>query len=533
MPPADLTRLERARTELAGLAERSNVLRSELAAAETEAAALERTGGSATRTRTAGRAVERLRREHARLVADETRVRETIDDLRDRIRRDAPERSVEQLDGGVPVTLLPVRLETRFADANKTLRIRVFPEQVHVDAHEPELTTDELTAAHEYWGARWSAGTDAEGRRAAWARLARLVRPARARWLVQATTPTNLDQVGQGEPDFPDTALKPGPWTRAPQARLLPEQWVAIGYRDGAEVFRKWSAPVAERVALGLTPDLDAEDSAEPPPAEQETLPIDDGMRWMVDYDEALRTGMAVTVSDGDLAAGQQLAGGVDELVVLGVDWSLKPAAAATALADHLTLHSVSDGLALLGEGTPTNNTDEDRAAAGTDPLLDPGALDPAEITEEVRAAGERIGRALGLPEATAFATVPGHGRFDDGPAADMNNALWAPTIGYFLEQLMRPLVPSATADAAAAHFRDHVRGRGPLPCLRIGRQPYGVLPVVAGDFTSDNAFETRLSRQLSALRPFWSSAVGRVPRLGDSDRPDVDLVDLLRRTPR
>ena len=49
-------------------------------------------------------------------------------------------------------------------------------------------------------------------------------------------------------------------------------------------------------------------------------------MRWMVDYDEALRTGMAVTVTDADLTAGQQLAGGVDELVVLGVDWSLKPA---------------------------------------------------------------------------------------------------------------------------------------------------------------------------------------------------------------
>src|SRR5680860_131453 len=165
MPPADLTRLERARRELAQLAERSNVLRTELAAAETEAAELERTGAGVTRSRAAARAAERLRSEHDRLVEDETRVRDTIEDLRDLIRLDAPERSVEQLDGGVPVTLLPVRLETRFADANKTLRIRVFPEQVHVDAHEPELTADELTAAHEYWRARWTAGADVEGRR--------------------------------------------------------------------------------------------------------------------------------------------------------------------------------------------------------------------------------------------------------------------------------------------------------------------------------------------------------------------------------
>jgi hypothetical protein len=59
------------------------------------------------------------------------------------------------------------------------------------------------------------------------------------------------------------------------------------------------------------------------------------------------------------------------------------------------------------------------------------------------------------------------------------------------------------------------------------------VLPVVAGAFASDDSFQAQLARQLAALRPFWSNAVDRVPRLGDSDRPDVDLVDLLRRTPR
>src|SRR5680860_693384 len=97
MPPADLTRLERARRELAQLAERSNVLRTELAAAETEAAELERTGAGVTRSRAAARAAERLRSEHDRLVEDETRVRDTIEDLRDLIRLDAPERSVECL----------------------------------------------------------------------------------------------------------------------------------------------------------------------------------------------------------------------------------------------------------------------------------------------------------------------------------------------------------------------------------------------------------------------------------------------------
>ena len=61
-----------------------------------------------------------------------------------------------------------------------------------------------------------------------------------------------------------------------------------------------------------------------------------------------------------------------------------------------------------------------------------------------------------------------------------MNNALWAPTWGYFLEQMMRPLVDHANAAAVHDHFRRFVRGRGPLPRLRLGKQPYGVLPVMA-----------------------------------------------------
>ena len=42
-----------------------------------------------------------------------------------------------------PLLLLPVRLETRFfavANGSQELRIRVFPDQIHVDSHEPALS---------------------------------------------------------------------------------------------------------------------------------------------------------------------------------------------------------------------------------------------------------------------------------------------------------------------------------------------------------------------------------------------------------
>ena len=532
MAATDLTKLASTRTQLADLAGKRNAVLTDLAATETALAELQRSGASDAKLQAASRRADKLRQSHDKLNERELTLNGTIADLRGRLRLDTPERSVEQLDGGVPVTMLPVRIETRFGEGNTTLRIRVFPDQVHVDTHEPELTAQELALALTYWQQRWAAGDDADAKAAAWTTLARATRPTRARWLVQATTPTNIDQLGQGEPVLPDVPQRPAAWTRAPLARLLPEQWVAIGYRGGSEVFRRWGLPIAETVAVGLAPDLDAVDDPTPPPAEQQELPVDDGMKWMLDYDAALAIGMAITVTDDDMNSGT-LAAGLDELVVLGVDWSLKPEVAAAGLADQMARHAVSDGLALLSSGTPTNNTDEQRAAAGTDPRLDRAPLDPTETDAGVQAESERIGRALGLADAAAFAAIAGHGSFDDTPAADMSNVLWATTIGYFLDQLMRPLVPTPTADAIADHFRTHVRGRGPFGTLRVGRQPYGVLPVVAGDLHSDDPFEAGLAQHLGALRPFWTGATASVPQLGGSDRPDADLVDLLRRTPR
>ena len=42
-----------------------------------------------------------------------------------------------------PIVLLPVRVETRYADVRaggRELLVRIWPDQVHVDAHDPRLT---------------------------------------------------------------------------------------------------------------------------------------------------------------------------------------------------------------------------------------------------------------------------------------------------------------------------------------------------------------------------------------------------------
>ena len=56
---------------------------------------------------------------------------------------------VAAIAGNVPIALLPLRIETRFFNNATELRVRVFPDQVHVDAHEPELTSAERDAGME------------------------------------------------------------------------------------------------------------------------------------------------------------------------------------------------------------------------------------------------------------------------------------------------------------------------------------------------------------------------------------------------
>src|SRR5580765_1631129 len=98
--------------------------------------------------------------------------------------------------GAVPLVLFPVRLETRFfpmTNGTQELRIRVYPDKIHVDTHHPELTTDERTWGTQYWQQDWTAADDA-GRADAWSALAGRFGPERAAWIARVLQPTNLDQ---------------------------------------------------------------------------------------------------------------------------------------------------------------------------------------------------------------------------------------------------------------------------------------------------------------------------------------------------
>ena len=421
-----------------------------------------------------------------------------------------------------PIALLPVRLETRFVSTGgkPELLIRVYPDEVHVDSHEPELTADELQWGQHFWAATWRTGAadtdEAVARRnQLWEQIAQRYGRGRATWIVLTLKPINPgdrpalpipeEAPLPDPPRHPERARRADSWTRAPLARLLPDRWIALGYRAGQRVMLEASVPIAPPLAVGPDP------SAPPPlEASDERLAVDAGMRWLVDFAEAERIGMglrvALTPADAQF--------GFDTLVVFGVRTTQTPADSATALGELLTGHRFTEGLAFVAPGTPTNNT-EARGAGFAPRTLDPAATYPlpsATPPAPADANAVLLAHAVGI-DSELFTPLEGGTRRDQADARALQTLLWPATGGYFLEQLLN-VFPDPAVEAARGHFLDFVRAQGPLPTLRVGRQPYGVLPTTALDRWHATADEMPFVTALRTIRNRLRGVVPKLPRL-------------------
>ena len=353
MSEIDLSAIASARTTLANAEAREQKLMADLRAAREAHAQLLRTAAPAEQIAAADSAVQRLIQQQVSLQTAKRNALSGVLRQRDAlVTLLTPDQLAGTLSGAHPVVMLPVRLETRFFNNAQELRVRIYPDQIHLDQHEPALTDDEKGAATWYFEQRATSGNDSAVVRAAWSELVRRFGVPRAAWIVQAGKPGAT----------PDT--RAARWSRASIATALPDRWLVVGYRGGQEQFRKWGRPIPDRLAVSLTPDPNAVDDIAPPPTD---LGLSDDLRWIADYGTAETQGMAVTIRQADVIAGRQpLSTGVDRLIVLGVDWTLTPAEAAASLGRLLEAHLYADGLSVVPQGTPTNNTES--AACGERP---------------------------------------------------------------------------------------------------------------------------------------------------------------------
>jgi hypothetical protein len=537
IPGIDIAAISFARAELAAAQAKLTASAGQVSAAEAAREALLRQGARPAAITAAQKKIATLTKRHQTLAGAVGRAVGKVSQLSEGfVATAAPETLVGALDGRLPVALLPVRIETRFFANATELRVRIYPEQLHVDSHEPQLTEDEAAEGRRYWTTRFRG--DGSATTVAWRELARRYGAARAAYIAAALTPTNVAQAGGAvKPKFPRVESRHAAWTRPPLARSLPDRWVVLGYRRGEEVFRKWTSAIADNLATGPTPDpVLAGEGLPSDPAAEEPLVVDPGLTWVADYDTAVQVGMAVTVRNADLASGHNLADGLDRLVVLGVDWTITPDAGAAGLADLLAAHLHTDGLGFVPQGAPTNNTGAvasgytaDRAALTEQ--LDPGATrTPPDSTWSAFAL---LSRALGLPPAaSALARAPYAELLERRTASAMTDVLWESTWGHYLDQLLDPLLDDNTIGLVRDHANRFMGAAGPIPILRVAKQPYGLLPVVAPGRYRATGIADGIATQLSRLRGFWTGAANRVPRLTESSNPDTTLLELLQRTP-
>ena len=412
----------------------------------------------------------------------------------------------------VPVVLLPVQVQTRFvtrAGATELL-VRVYPDEVHVDSHQEELTATEALWGRRYWELIWPIPNDAGGQQRAWDALAERFGVRRAAWVARRMTPTNLGARPRAAPAFPDPRPARDDTVLAPVlARALPDRWVVVGYRAGERVLLEAGARIPDELPVGLSSDGD------------------EGMRWMVEFEAAETVGMGIRIA----LAGAAATLGFDVLLVFGLKGGLAPDAGAVQLETLLDGHHYTRGMAFVPPGTPTNNTAEAPAGftrADSGPGLGFGVeVRPPRLGSA--SDGAIAARLLGIRR-ELFAAVDGAAATEDLHARHMQTALWPATGGYYLEQMLEEGgLTQQARDDARRFFIESVRQQGPLPTLRIGRQPYGLLPAIALDRLTE---PSRLVQALRVLRAAFREALPRAPRLRPGRQDDERLVEILRMQP-
>ena len=406
-----------------------------------------------------------------------------------------------ELDGKLPIAMLPVRIETRYfaSGADLELRVRIFPSGAHVTTDRPSPDQVEHDETVAYWTVRDSKGDNDGETTAAWQRMTSMFGDARAQWLRRTLTPT---KSADGTLKFPAVAVTPAASDGsflASQATALPSRFIVSGFAGPTRVFALVGLQVPASVAAGPHGDPKA-------------------IAWQTDFQaaEAIGLGIRVPVTRANAAK-------LTRIYVYGVREGAEAATSRGAIEDLLQRHIRGDGATLMKAGSPTNNTTDAPIAS---PPLAPEKT-PAALSD-----GFRIAEALGV-DAEIFAAIGGADAVSDSLVTAMHLALTPATIEYFMRQTMSPMFDGAPPVRIESLFHSYVRPRGPYPALRLGSQPYGILPATsAANWRTAQGKIDGFMQGLQKLSANWLAAAAKAPRVGASGDTGSDVIAVLSQSP-
>lgn len=405
--------------------------------------------------------------------------------------------------------------------------------------------------ASDYWRAMWQAGDDLTAQQQAFAQLALALGADQARDIVQNYRPFNFSDAPAAPHSRQEVQVKVAvlqmealdsmatrrtSWSRAPQVDLLPERFVLVAYGRTGTPLTVMGNVIRTPLITGPDPNAPPEEQLKPV---DDTLQIPDPLAWMFDFEQALAAGMAFRIN----LSADQAREGFERVIVLGVRLGDSPEQATLHLEKLLEHHLFSRaGLEIIPQGTPTNNTEQ--TASGYSFRDDPDAtFDPFfrrtpayTLTDDpmLRRDGQWLADLLGLRH-ELVQQFPHAGGQDQSEARAMQIALWPGTLGYLMKTLLAPVFSAPDIAATRSFFTRYVSGRGPLPALRIGNQPYGILPVTAFDritwFTTraDAGFLGQLYQILKRIDDDWKPLAAQLSYVGKpGGDPHQILLDVL-----
>ena len=445
------------------------------------------------------------------------------------------------------------------------LWVRIYPDDILIQTHEEALTPGEVLSGQSFWQEVWQPGKkekelSEEEKLAPWRSLQSSYRVPRALWISSQTKPDNYpgeDDAFPEQPVFPQSAdplenpdLKTDSWTQAPYSWLLPDRFtVRLFSKDVQGTPEDESAvpkdvhgnPVQWPLALGFNP---AEENSDALTGRGETLNMPADIRWITDFEEAEKVGMAIRIELTEL----EWEAGFEQLVVLGVRSSSDSAESQQLVEELFINHQYkAGGMSFLPQGTPTNNTKKKKT------LFQESADDfafhlPLAMGQEqfgmtfnpyYKKDGQWLTEALGVDPAI-FQQVAWSGHTDIRESLAMNQMLYPATFGYYLEQFLFPLLSDINKDVLYDFFSHYVSARGLLPALRVGKQPYGFLAASAFSHWEypprdlSNNFLQRLHKNvLKNLLEHWKKLSQSVNQVGELENADnfaekfMDIVGL------
>lgn len=448
--------------------------------------------------------------EDLRRMADSTAA--SLTGTRDMLEQDFDaEPALFSTDNADPIALLPVRIETiwwtptgevpdfeQVAQGNAvmpSLRVRVYPDDVHLAHLDRQVTDSEALAATVYWQ---------NPTPQSWQDFLQRVRPSRAAWVARMMKP----------PGPSAGVIRPDHAARPPRTFTLPDHWRFIGFVGGEVVVDEIGRPIPQPLPLDI---LDVDES------------------WSTSWDEAVFRGMAIELpNDFDH---------LDQLIVVGISAAVRDSGAAY-LQDLLRDHAFGTGLGFVNAGTATNNTPGSKSGWSKQPTHLPPDGDPGPGERPV---ADALAQALGLPDASFLRSCSGADDPEPAAVAALSLLTWAALSHGFTEAAATHVDVVGSGDRVGFddesqvwrevrdHLIGHVRSRGPLPALRIGNQPYGVLTVSSLRTwkSADGDITATVLPWLLRLRETWRAALGAVPSITVPDQaaaPDELVANVLKR---